>query len=494
MLKNWSWLLVALVAPMAVGCGSSEGQEAPAAGEEVGVESDDLTDKGANGWQHQALDFTCDVGVSNKVSWSSRRHFYSFPGQAGVEATFTLSGSWPAHLGARLYVTDVQGNILAWGKEIWKSSTSAKVKFPSTGKYFVFAAPYRYTQVYNSHAYKLAASCSSACASDADCEAGSRCVAVVCKGLGCKPKNVCVEQPLCAEYTTSDGRFYAKNFPAGAVAEAQAWLVSDPQVKESGWGVGTCPEHNAKACDPSDPPVCGTPISTDTAATYAGICEFRKVIREAAGAEGESKGKFSEGACGASHCAVATAPWGTFGTYYAQNVASQAEADAFFAGFPEGTETGLLAGACDQGWACPAVYNPVCGVIKSNPAQTFSNGCAFAAAVRADAGSASGSGSKGFVQSEGECGPACDYSNPTRHYVVQSAELCKAAKFACQAGQEHFFDACGCGCVDVCETSACGPALGLPSQICDDGSFSGPTGRCLKNADGTCGWEVASCP
>ncbi len=47
----------------------------------------------------------------------------------------------------------------------------------------------------------------------------------------------------------------------------------------------------------------------------------------------------------------------------------------------------------------------------------------------------------------------------------------------------------------LCPVSACGPALGMPNKLCDDGkTTSGPTGRCLKQADGTCGWEVAKCP
>lgn len=47
---------------------------------------------------------------------------------------------------------------------------------------------------------------------------------------------------------------------------------------------------------------------------------------------------------------------------------------------------------------------------------------------------------------------------------------------------------------DVCDASECGPALGLPNRLCEDGTSSGPTGRCLRHDDGTCGWEVLSCP
>jgi hypothetical protein len=45
-----------------------------------------------------------------------------------------------------------------------------------------------------------------------------------------------------------------------------------------------------------------------------------------------------------------------------------------------------------------------------------------------------------------------------------------------------------------CEANACGPALGMPTEQCSDGSVGGNTGRCLKNPDGACGWEIRECP
>jgi hypothetical protein len=47
---------------------------------------------------------------------------------------------------------------------------------------------------------------------------------------------------------------------------------------------------------------------------------------------------------------------------------------------------------------------------------------------------------------------------------------------------------------EECELDACGPALGAPAYVCADGSIGGNTGRCLANADGTCGWELRECP
>lgn len=46
----------------------------------------------------------------------------------------------------------------------------------------------------------------------------------------------------------------------------------------------------------------------------------------------------------------------------------------------------------------------------------------------------------------------------------------------------------------TCEAGACGPALGMANYTCSDGTIAGPTGRCILNQDGTCGWEVVACP
>lgn len=45
-----------------------------------------------------------------------------------------------------------------------------------------------------------------------------------------------------------------------------------------------------------------------------------------------------------------------------------------------------------------------------------------------------------------------------------------------------------------CTDQECGPAPGVPSWICEDGTIGGSTGNCLRNADGTCGWEIIWCP
>lgn len=121
-----------------------------------------------------------------------------------------------------------------------------------------------------------------------------------------------------------------------------------------------------------------------------------------------------------------------------------------------------------------------------------------------------------------------------REYVATDAASCAAVRFFCADGMTPFFDECGCGCEvapgeacgsnvcgegeyccnescgqcapvggfctqqycgSVCGPNDCGPALGMPNYICDDGvTVAGPTGNCLAQKDGACGWEVIGCP
>jgi hypothetical protein len=64
--------------------------------------------------------------------------------------------------------------------------------------------------------------------------------------------------------------------------------------------------------------------------------------------------------------------------------------------------------------------------------------------------------------------------------------------------EEAFCDAGRCALRDrrvPCPPEECGPQLGMPNTLCPDGTtVAGPSGRCLADAAGTCGWEIVSCP
>jgi hypothetical protein len=199
--------------------------------------------------------------------------------------------------------------------------------------------------------------------------------------------------PLCAEYTTTDGRFYAKNFAAGQDAEAQAWVAADPQVFSSGIGIGTCGAMNEKPCDPQDPPVCGIPAKTDVAANYASLCEYRKVIRDFADQDGESKGKFTEGPC-QEYCATARFVEEDRTYFYAQSFLWQESAQAWLdSAFAAGTDKIIAPGLCGAQPECVTfMYAPVCGTVRDLQPATYDAPCRFFNAVTKDAGSGESKG------------------------------------------------------------------------------------------------------
>ena len=338
-----TWLFLALLAPLTVvGCAGDTTDEPAATASDS--EGDELIGSGPNAWQHQALELSCTTPVAHKVTKTSRRHIFSFAGEAGTTTTFTLTGTWPASLGARLYVTDPAGKVIATVKQDGTSTVTLKTTFATTGKHLVFASPIKYQQVAKTYGYTLGAAC----------DGGLRC--------------------------------------------ASASVI------------------------------------------------------------------WSEGATATS---------------YLQNVSSPAQAEAFFATFPAGATFSQRDGACDQSTMCPALYKPVCGVIGSAAPATFSNGCAFGAALGQSAGHTPGEGSKGYVQHDGECGPVCDYDQADRHYVAQSPDQCKLVKFACPTGQSPFFDDCGCGCE--------GPA----APVCD---YDQPGKTYVGQSPATCQVIKYACP
>jgi hypothetical protein len=57
----------------------------------------------------------------------------------------------------------------------------------------------------------------------------------------------------------------------------------------------------------------------------------------------------------------------------------------------------------------------------------------------------------------------------------------------------------GCGweiiwCPRACTNQECGPQPEIATRICADGSTGGLTGNCVRNNDGSCGWEIRQCP
>jgi len=300
----------------------------------------------SGGWRFFAWDFSCEASkIVNDVKPKSRRHVYRFWGKSG-KVSFELSGSWPKSYGAIAIVMDENGGLVDWGYSD-TAHLALDVELEKDGPHWVFVSPAQYQKVSKSWGYVLEAKCAN-CKTDADCDGGQRCLTPVCITTPCDFPGQCVDQPLCAQYETSDGRFYAKNFPAGEWDAAQTWTTLDPEVMASGVSLGTCLDANAKPCPTTDPPVCGVPVSTDVAATYAGVCEFQKVIREAAGTTGESKGKYTAGACASAFCATASYDFSGNVTFYAKNFTDKSAGEAWLSQtFPTATSTKIFDSECD---------------------------------------------------------------------------------------------------------------------------------------------------
>jgi hypothetical protein len=199
---------------------------------------------------------------------------------------------------------------------------------------------------------------------------------------------------MCAEYTTSDGRFYAKNFAGNDQQQAQAWVSAEPGVISSGIGAGTCLAVNEQPCEAPSSPVCGVPAATDVAGTYGSLCEFRKTVRAFAGADGESKGKFKVGAC-QGYCASSLARLPESNVLYVKSFLWAEQADAWLANtFPDVPENHVDPGLCGAQPACVGLPPAkVCGTIRSEVSSTYENACEFIRAVKSDAGN---DASKGY--------------------------------------------------------------------------------------------------
>ena len=100
-------------------------------------------------------------------------------------------------------------------------------------------------------------------------------------------------------------------------------------------------------------------------------------------------------------------------------------------------------------------------------------------------------GRRGRLRRKDVCGGPCTcqpaHGVCTVDSDCSSDALCDCPAAACRPyprGQQR----------PTCEDRNAVPRSGRPTFVCSDGSKAGPTGRCLLNADGTCGWEVTPCP
>ncbi len=248
----------------------------------------------AGGWIFHDDAFECGGSLTANVWKGHARHAFIYEASAGDVVTFALEGGWPEHLGALAFVTDASGVITDWSYDDNYSSTKFDAHFDRTGSYYVWVMPLDERHLWGSYELNLSVHCQNAgCSSDADCALDESCVQVQCFTTPCPA--LCVAQPTCAEGVTADNRVYAKNFAAGDFQAAQDFVAGFDFVM-SGINKGTCESLNTKECR-DDAPVCGQPAWADYPKDFASLCEFEKLIRSHAGADGEAKGAFENGVC-----------------------------------------------------------------------------------------------------------------------------------------------------------------------------------------------------
>lgn len=234
-----------------------------------------------------------------------------------------------------------------------------------------------------------------ACTTNAECGGGEQCEA-----------SACVARPLCVQID-GEGRFIARNFPAGQYAEANAWGTATAAGSSWGISLATC-DVVAKnlACTEEYAPVCALTANWTAGKTFGNRCDMRRSIIAEAGDFAEATAIFTGGACkvGAARCStywLRPEPTSVSGAYYVKNFTSDFEASAWPKLHPGSVDAKILSGLCQNLLVCTKEYNPVCGGVRSDEPSTFGNKCMFEASVRASA--ATDGWSKGYVNAAGEC-------------------------------------------------------------------------------------------
>lgn len=80
-------------------------------------------------------------------------------------------------------------------------------------------------------------------------------------------------------------------------------------------------------------------------------------------------------------------------------------------------------------------------------------------------------------------------------YTVGDNWTCSDGCNACSCGENGSITSTDLACSSgECTPEDCGPALGMPNYLCEDGVTTAGPGDCEIQEDGTCGWTVIECP
>ncbi len=322
--------------------------------------------------------------------------------------------------------------------------------------------------------------CMTVCNVATDCPAGAACVEGVCQPIAsaCTVNADCPAGQVCREgVCTSDcppGYHFETAYPYCGQC------VADPS-EVSCYSDMDCAPHEYCAYDN-----CSSSGGDPTFVACAGLCRPRDMICDDPGrappyCEGAIATQYDGNGCPYYVCVCPD------GTISLDGVCTDACADVYCI---------EIVVACDPGYHPDFSYPYCCGVCVPDQPSCDATGAPHAGCLFVEC-------AQGYHEEIDPltCCPAC--------YPDSRACL---ADTECAAGQRCDVSYCepapGCDpvtevCVTLCYGTCvaaecaieeCGPALGMPNTLCPDGSVGGPTGRCLRNADGTCGWEVVECP
>lgn len=242
--------------------------------------------------------------------------------------------------------------------------------------------------------FKLTTGAPPGCTATSECAAGEQCLS-----------SACTPRPSCAQVTAPDGKFYARNFAAGAYAEADAWAAKLAAGSSYSISLSTCSDVAAGFGCPEDyTPVCAFLSGTDAAKTFENACSMRVATIAAAGTVSDAVSVSTKGFCttGVARCSTYTLGTDASFAYYVHDFGSQFEADAWIALNQSVLSSRVWPGKCASFQGCTKEGQAFCGGVRSEPARNFGNRCMFEASVRAD--SATGGWSKGYA-ALGECAP-----------------------------------------------------------------------------------------
>ena len=381
-----------------------------------------------------AATWGCEQTVSGKFKGYDSAHMYRLAASAGTLYELSFKGTYAASKGAVIAVYDSDtGKRVAYSKKSSSNAASLKYTAARTAEYLV--AVYS-VAVYATGSYTLSAHCTvSACKTNSDCAAADYCQF----DAGCgKTPGTCKARPdtstMKLQYVPvcgCDGKTYGHELLAFAAG-----------------------------------------VSVD----YAGVCKPKVSVKVTV-----DKAAYK------------------IGDPIAATVSNASSVSIFLPGCSVFTWQQQQSGAwVDKGPDVVCAWEGIAKEVKAGASYKATLADRGAGTFRLHVGYSVGC-TAGKPLSQAKCTSTGSVSSPS--FVVKSCpQLSPPAPSFCPTGKvvpKYDTDkVCitGYSCV-ACQVADCGPQLGMPNTLCPDGkTTAGPTGNCIGQGSGTCGWEVIECP